>query len=197
MVTHTYRRLITTEFPRPKASIVHALGMLDVMASGDEEQIAALGDVEDLPRPWEPASCPAELRKDIWEWVDLVVAWLNREYAWRTPSVIPECWPMHPHIARELPVLAVLRWHAEEALEPAPMEEWNRYAYPMFCDRLDTRLGGAGSGCRNGEHTDWPAEGRYERYTSPESAEVRDAAIMADTNPIARIHSGRTTTSRA
>jgi hypothetical protein len=37
--------------------------------------------------------------------------------------MIPACWPRHPHIGRELPVLAVLRWTAENAAGPELVEE--------------------------------------------------------------------------
>ena len=143
----TYRRLITTQFPPPGGDILRCLELLDVVQRGDPDELAEYGELTDLPRPWEPATCPAELRESIWMWIDAVVAWINREYAWKSTAMIPECWPLHPHIARELPVLAMLRWNAEESAEPAAMEEWNRYAYPMFCDRLGNRLSGAS--CRS------------------------------------------------
>jgi hypothetical protein len=76
--------------------------------------------------------------------------------------MIPACWSRHPHIARELPVLAVLallRWTAENAAGPELAEEWNRYAYPLFSDRMAQRLGK--SNCRTGKHQGWPAESRY------------------------------------
>jgi hypothetical protein len=53
----------------------------------------------------------------------------------------------------------VLRWTAENAAGPEPVEEWNRYAFPLFCDRMAQRLGE--STCRTGKHQDWPAESRY------------------------------------
>ena len=42
------------------------------------------------------------------------------------------------------------------------MEEWNRYAFPMFSDRMTERLGE--STCRTGRHQDWPAESRYAAF---------------------------------
>ena len=79
--------------------------------------------------------------------------------------MVPACWPRHAHIARELPVLAVLRWEAESATGPQLVEEWNRYAFPMFCDRMAHRLGE--STCRTGRHQDWPAESRYTAFLEP------------------------------
>jgi hypothetical protein len=98
----------------------------------------------------------------VWSWCNDVVAWINHEYAWRPAQMIPACWSRHPHIARELPVLAVLallRWTAENAAGPELAEEWNRYAYPLFSDRMAQRLGK--SNCRTGKHQGWPAESRY------------------------------------
>ena len=56
-------------------------------------------------------------------------------------------------------MLAVLRWQAEVATGPEPVEDWNRYALPAFCDRMVGRLGE--STCRKGRHQPWPAESRY------------------------------------
>src|SRR5436305_12453274 len=97
--------------------------------------------VADVERPGEPASCSSELSAAVWSWCDDVVAWVNHEYAWRPNQMIPACWPRHPHIARELPVLAVLRWQAQTAADPEPMEEWNRFAFPTFCERMFERVG--------------------------------------------------------
>ena len=76
--------------------------------------------------------------------------------------MIPACWPAHPHIARELAVLAVLRWNAEQAEDPAPIEVWHRDTYPGFCHRMTQRLGE--STCRAGRHIDWPAAPRHAAY---------------------------------
>jgi hypothetical protein len=178
-----------TPFPTPPGSVLKALELLQVVRRNDPDELAAAGDLTDLPRPWEPARCPQELREAIWEWCDRVAAWLNHEYAWRPTQMIPSCWPLHPHIAHELPVLAILRWTAEEATTPDLLEEWHRYAFPMFCDRMVNRLGE--SGCRTGKHIDWPAEGRHAAHTSTDAATQRQNAIYADTRPITALHSTR------
>ena len=152
--------MIVLPFPPPPLAVLRALELLKNAARrGDRGGVTQAGDVADLERPWEPAGCHGELSTAVWSWCDDVVAWINHEYAWRPAQMVPACWPHHAHIARELPVLAVLRWEAEDAAGPQLMEEWNRYAFPMFCDRMAQRLGE--STCRTGRHQDWPAEGRY------------------------------------
>lgn len=181
--------VILTRFPPPPGAAVKALEQLEVLRRGDADEMAAAGDLTDLPRPWDPATCPDDLREVLWGWCDRVAAWLNHEYAWRPTQMIPPCWPRHPHLARELPVLAFLRWQAEEATSPEPIEEWHRYSLPMFCDRMVSRLGE--SGCRTGKHLDWPAESRYAAYTGPDAAEDRRTVIYTDTHPPAPLRPAR------
>jgi hypothetical protein len=56
--------VIVLPFPEPGTRVRQALLAMAWVASGDEEAIAKLGGVESLPRPWDPGSCPLELR---WE----------------------------------------------------------------------------------------------------------------------------------
>ena len=154
--------MIVLPFPPPPPAVLGALELLENARRGDRGGMAQAGAVAGLERPWEPAGCSGELSTAVWSWCRDVVAWINHEYAWRPAQMVPACWPHHANIARELPVLAVLRWEAEKAAGPQLMEEWNRYAFPMFCDRMAQRLGE--STCRNGRHQDWPAEGRYTAF---------------------------------
>lgn len=179
--------MLATPFPPPPGAVLHALHLLDVCRRGDADEMAAAGNLDDLPRPWDPASCPHELREAIWEWCDQVAGWLNHEYVWRPTQMIPPCWPQHPHIARELAVLAILRWNAEESLTPEPIEEWHRYTFPMFNDRLSSRLGE--SACRTGKHTDWPAASRYAAFI--DTAADRHHAIYGDSRPVTQLHARR------
>jgi hypothetical protein len=151
--------VIVLPFPPPPMIVLGALELLADVRRREAGRPARADIVSDLERPWEPASCSSELSAAVWEWCSDMVAWLNHEYAWRPAQMIPACWRRHPHIARELPVLAVLRWQAESASSPELVEEWNRYAFPMFCDRMVGRLGE--STCRTGRHRAWPAESRY------------------------------------
>jgi hypothetical protein len=151
--------VIVLPFPSPPMMVLGALELLADQRRRESGRSARPGVGADLERPWEPAGCSSELGAAVWDWCGDVAAWINHEFAWRPTSLIPACWRSHPHIARELPVLAVLRWQAETATGPEPVEEWNRYAFPMFCDRMVGRLGE--STCRTGRHQPWPAESRY------------------------------------
>jgi hypothetical protein len=172
---------ITCEFPQPDRLVRHAFGQLRVAQFGSEEdKRAQLGDINpaDLPRPWDPPSCPAALRKHVWVWLDRVAAWINHEYQWRHDKVIPACWVAHPHIAHELAVIATLRYNAGFALQPDSLEEWHRYALPGFLDRMAARL--APSPCPPGRHTEWPAGSRFQDSESAEATTRRGEAFRRD-----------------
>jgi hypothetical protein len=171
--------VIVSPFPAPPVAVQQALALLDLVAGGDEAVLGELGDVTGLPRPWLPATCPPVLRRQLWSWCDAVVTWINHGYAWRPASMIPECWPQHPHLACELPALACLRVLAEQALTPDPLEDWHRYALPAFLDRAVARLGE--SSCRTGKHLEWPGAARYDSDTSDQARARRLAAFAADT----------------
>jgi hypothetical protein len=171
---------IISPFPRPPGAVLFALEQLAILRLGDASEMQVAGDLADLPRPWEPASCPDDLRTAIWEWCDAVAGWLNDEFAWRPAQMVPPCWPRHPHLARELPILAVLRWEAEESTSPDLLEDWHRYALPMFGDRMATRLGE--STCHTtGKHQDWPAAGRAAAYHDPGAIADRWSVLHTDT----------------
>jgi hypothetical protein len=151
--------VIAMRFPRPPPAIIDALNMLQKRQPSKPVRPFWNGGGAELERPWEPASCGDELSATVWSWCRDVVAWINHEYVWRPADMVPACWPRHAHIAREVPVLAVLRWEAENAIVPDLTENWNRYTFPQFWDRMVERLGE--STCRTGKHQDWPAESRY------------------------------------
>ena len=170
---------LVTPFPTAPVQIREALRILAVMKRGDASAIAALGDIKDAPRPWEPASCNDELRRSLWSWCDEVVAWVNHEYAWRPSSLIPSCWAAHPHIARELPALACLRLHAAASLSVDATEDWHRHTLPQFLQRLSDRIGE--SACRSDKHVDWPAAGRYEAFIANGAKTERRNRFANDT----------------
>jgi hypothetical protein len=173
--------LIVTRFPSPPPSVVRVLHQHQVVRRGDADEIAAEGNLTELPNPWAPATCDDDLRAAIWDWCDAVAEWVNHEYAWRPAQLIPPCWPHHPHIAHELPVLAVLRLAAESSTGPELLEEWHRHTLPGFFDRMLNRLGE--SGCRTGKHLDWPARSRHASCNSEEAVDDRQTVFYADTNP--------------
>lgn len=173
--------LILTKFPPPPPSVARVLDQHQVLRRGNADEIAAEGNLLNLPRPWAPGSCEDYLRAAIWDWCEEVAGWLNHEYAWRPAQLIPPCWPHHPHIAHELPVLAVLRLAAESSTGPELLEEWHRTTLPSFFDRMLTRLGE--TGCRTGKHVAWPGESRHVSYTSKQSIDDRQTLYFSDTNP--------------
>ena len=172
--------LIVRPFPQAPPSVARVLRQHQVVRRGDPDQMSAEGNLADLPNPWAPGTCDDDLREAIWQWCDAVAEWVNHEYTWRPAQVIPPCWPHHPHIAHELPVLAVLRLAAESSTGPELLEEWHRHTLPGFFERMLTRLGE--SGCRTGKHVDWPARPRHLSYSSEEAVEDRQSLYYADTS---------------
>ena len=188
MVTNGF--VIVGSFPEPPPSVQRAWELLEIARRGDADEIADSGiDLHALQRPWVPAQSSDTLREGIWEWCDAVAAWINREYAWKPVHLVPPCWPRHPHIANELPGLVFSRWLAADAFGPEALEDWHRYTFPMFLDRMQGRLGE--STCRTGRHQDWPAETRYTAYVGDHLADDRADLIFADTHPTIDIHSRR------
>ena len=70
--------MIVLPFPPPPLAVLRALELLQIVRRGDRGGAAPAGAVADLERPWEPASCSAELSAAVWSWCDDVVAWINR-----------------------------------------------------------------------------------------------------------------------
>jgi hypothetical protein len=170
--------VITTPCPPPPPAVILALSRLRALRNDDPAAVAALSPADDLARPWEPSTCTPRLREQIWSWCDAVAAWINHDYAWRPDHLIPACWPAHPHIAHELPVLACLRVDADAALDADALEAWHRDALPHFLDRLAARLGAAG--CRTGTHTGWPAAARDGAYHGEAAVTDRQRRIHVD-----------------
>lgn len=172
-------------FPRAGRRVEHAYAELDLAAGGGtQQQRSALGDLRLLARPWDPAACvDPQLRAEIWQWLEQVVTWLNREYVWDADAMTPSCWPRHPHLVHELAVLADLRRRASLALTADALEEWHRYALPAFQDRMRQRLR---QHCQDGGHQAWPAAGRYTRYQGEGALHDRAATYRADTDNLSR-----------
>lgn len=168
--------MLVIPFPKPGPMLRQAFKELDIAAYGTDEQKQALGDVRDLPRPWDPSSVTnPKVREQLWAWLDRVVVWLNHEYGWRAEDLVPECWPVHPPIVREIAVLADLRRRAGVAATSDSLEEWHRYALPAFTDRMNRRMNNAS--CSE-KHQDWPGRGPHTRHVS-EPARTRRGEMFA------------------
>ncbi|SOC48587.1 hypothetical protein SAMN05660748_1289 [Blastococcus aggregatus] len=164
---------LAVPFPKPPQEVRRAL---DQLRAAEDARLPPAG-LPLLDRPWDPATCSAVVRQQLWPWLDGVAAWLNDTYAWQTSSAIPSCWPAHPHLVQELAVLACLRVTAAAALAPHGLEEWHRYALPTFHARMTERLG---TGCPPGRHTDWPARSRAADYASAKATAARRALFDRD-----------------
>ena len=164
--------LMAQPFPAPPGVVGCALDELRLVAGATDETEHEARRVALLERPWDPPACGPELRRNIYVWLDQVVAWINEEYTWRTEKVIPTCWDLHPHIVHELAVVACLRCEATYSRTPVAMEEWHRSTLPAFLIRIVDRIGD--TGCPPGRHQASPGMGRNAIYrTQTESAKRR------------------------
>ncbi len=116
------------------------------------------------------------MRHDLWEWLEDVVIWLNREYTWDVSGLIPSCWPLHPHLVHEIAVLADQRRRAGLAMTSDALEEWHRYCLPAFTDRLRNRLR---AHCDD-EHKSWPAKPRHNEHLADASRQRRENTFAHD-----------------
>jgi hypothetical protein len=164
-------------FPRPGQRVHLAYRELHLAVNGTAEQKQAIGPASQLPRPWDPSTCAdPDLRSQLWAWIDEFVLWLNHEHTWDLAGTIPNCWPEHPHLVRELAVLADRRRRAALALNSDPLEDWHRYALPAFAERMRSRIK---NHCEEG-HQPWPGRGRSSRATSEDQRRKRENVFTAD-----------------
>lgn len=163
-------------FPAPGPLLDFAFFQIHVAATGSPAERRAVGDPETLPRPWRPETCTnPRLRRALWDWLDHVATWINSQYTWDTTDLIPACWPQHPHLIRELAVIADQHRRAAAALDSTPLEEWHRYTLPMFIDRIRGRCR---QHCDSG-HKPTPGAGRQRRHQTSD-APAREHAYQRD-----------------
>jgi len=169
--------LLVRAFPPVGPAMRLAYRELAIAATGTAEQRRALGDPDLLARPWDLGTCTDPgLRGEVWDWLEAVVIWLNTEYGWDITSMIPPCWPHHPHLVHEIATVADQRRRAGLATGSEALEEWHRYALPAFTDRMRSRLR---THCDEG-HQPWPATGRHTRHVSPADVQNRRHAYAGD-----------------
>lgn len=195
MVTHPphpaappVARVMVAGFPNPGPALEQAYDELNIAQYGTDTEKRFLPPLRAMPRPWDPPTCTdPDLRAQLWEWLEQVVTWLNREYVWDTDALIPTCWPLHPHLVHEIAGLADGRRRAGHALSGEGLEEWHRYALPAFTDRMRARLKTC---CTDGRHQPWPATSRHTRHLSEAAVADRAgiyaadvATLTADTDP--------------
>lgn len=96
----------------------------------------------DLPRPWEPATCPSPgLQRELVTWLSDVTRWVNTQHLWNPDTVVPACWPRHPHLVHDLAVLADHRRRAGQEPSSLLLEHWQRVTLPAFLDRMHAAVG--------------------------------------------------------
>lgn len=154
--------LMASPFPKPPGVIAGVLDEFRIAAAATDETEHESRRVALLPRPWDPSSCPPEIRRNVYVWLDEVAGWINEEHTWRTDRVIPICWDLHPHIVLELATVACLRWESTFARTPALLEDWYRLTLPAFLGRVVDRIGD--TGCPPGRHQTSPGMGRNAIY---------------------------------
>ena len=136
--------LMAAPFPEPPGRHRRLLDELRLAAAATDETEHESRRVAMLPRPWDPPSCPPEIRRTSTLWLDDVVAWINEEHTWRTDRVIPICWDCTRTSftsSRRSPACAGRR---RSPSPRAALEEWHRYTLPMFLDRVVERIGETG-----------------------------------------------------
>jgi hypothetical protein len=163
--------LLAAPFPEPPGVIARLLDELRLAAASTEEPEHESRRVDMMPRPWEPAGCAPEIRREMYAWLDDVVGWINEQHTWRTDRVIPICWDLHPHLVHELATLACLRWEACFARTPNSLSEWQRLWLPSFLARVVDRIGEGG--CPPGRHQASPGLGRNAIYRQADEAGQR------------------------
>ena len=172
---------LAAPLPSPSPVLVAALDELRIASVVPPDSEHQLRRLAMLPRPWDPAACPTELRNLIYLWLDEVVGWINEEHSWRVDRMIPICWDQHPHIVHELAGIACLRWEAAYAVTPTALEEWQRYALPMFLERVSQRIGS--TGCPPGRHQPHPGTARHAVYRERDEATQRRRRRLHDSDP--------------
>jgi len=174
-------------FPQHGQRIQVAYRELHLAVSGTPEQKQAVGPASLLARPWDPSTCQdPDLRSQLWAWLDEVVLWLNHEHTWDLAGTIPTCWPHHPHLVREIAVLADQRRRAALALSSDPLEDWHRYALPAFAERMRARLK---THCEEG-HQAWPGRSRHTRATSQPERRAREDTYVVDLDSLQPLDRG-------
>jgi hypothetical protein len=165
-------------FPSPSLALVAVLDELRLAAASPPTTKKELDRLATLPRPWDPAACPHELRTVIYIWLDDVAAWINEEHTWRVDRMIPICWTQHPHIVHELGTLASVRWEASYAITPDALENWHHYALPLFLERIAQQIGS--TGCPPGRHQPQPGDSRNTLYRDTDEVVQRRRRRVED-----------------
>lgn len=172
-------------FPEPPQRIASSLSQLHHASTTalDDDRMVEVGQ---WPRPWDPASCQGQTRRELWQWLDQVAIWVNTQHLWGVDHPgIPPCWPRHPHLVHDLAVLAAVRYLTQYALSPMPLESWHREVLPAFLGRVAQRLGGA---CLSGHQAVRPRADRdredIETVNALSRADLFSSDVRAAESPV-------------
>ncbi|MBC9735538.1 hypothetical protein [Nocardioides marmotae] len=147
-------------FPLPPDIVRDAITALHVVSLRPPTDELSLRQVASLPRPWDPGTCGPDLQAELWPWIGDVVGWINHELLWglATP-VVPECWPLHPHLCHDIAAVACERYLAGFAITPRDIEDWRELRLDPVLQRIREQIGHR---CAPGQHHEDP---RYESST--------------------------------
>lgn len=170
-------------FPEPGEWLIHAYRQLHAAEHGTAAEKNVVGDPASLARPWLPETCTdPRMRRELWIWLDEVAMWINCQYTWDPTDLIPPCWPEHPHLIRELAVIAHQYYIAHGAITSTQLEEWHRYTLPMFTERMRSRCR---QHCDSG-HKPTPGHGPQQRHQTQDGPR-RYAAYRGDVETLDEI----------
>ena len=105
---------------------------------------------------------------------------LNHDYSCDVAGLIPSCWPLHPHLVREVGVLSDQRRRASLAMTSDALKEWHRYCLPAFTDRMRNCLR---AHCDD-DHKGWPATSRHSEHIAETATERRENAFARDVDAL-------------
>lgn len=165
-------------FPYPGPALQAAMDRLQFESTSPPENESDVRALTELPRPWDPGTCPAPLRHELWPWLDKVAAWINEQHLWNMAhNGIPECWPDHPHLVHDLAAVACSRYYTRFSPSPAELNAWHTYCLPEFLNRLHHRLG---DGCQPRRHLPCPRAERDRQYWDEKSWAAREDRFASD-----------------
>lgn len=102
----------------------------------------------------------------------------NSQYVTDLDEIIPACWPLHPRMVHELPVLYWAWWAAHRAPDATIGDATSFYGDTLskFQSRIGSLMGAAFTGCRKGSHdgdsSEMLAAVREARETQPLEIQV-------------------------
>ncbi|MCM0621928.1 hypothetical protein [Nocardioides bruguierae] len=133
-------------FPPPPAAVREAIEQLHLASIHPSSDEFTLRRLAELPRPWDPGSCPRDLLAELWPWIADVVDWLNSQWM-PDDARVPMCWPDHADLCQWLAALAAARYTASFGVAADTVHIWAASWFPELHRRI-----GLLRTCRMGRH---------------------------------------------